>query len=181
MKEINRGRGGGCCCFCDDNDNGYADDDCNGNDDNNDWLLIASPLWGRGGRGRRINKASIQPQSCWGVQAGGGDLRAATARCSRDCWGLPPPPLPPRAARAGEGDDHICCRQSLGWMVMAMAIVTVWGEKGLDKRKERENWKMGLFLLIVFIFDGGKEDCFMLSYFVSFFWLTLFNAGWLIL
>jgi hypothetical protein len=71
----------------------YADDDCNGNDDNYDWLLIASPSRGRGGRGRRIDQASIQPWSCRAALAGGDDSRAATAGHLRDCWGLPPPPL----------------------------------------------------------------------------------------
>ncbi len=52
----------------------YADNDCNGNDDNNYWLLIASQSLGRGGRGRRINQASIWHQSCQGAQAGGDDL-----------------------------------------------------------------------------------------------------------
>ncbi len=37
---------------------------------------------------------------------------------------------------------------------------------GFDKGGERGDERMGLFLIIVFIFDGGEEDCFMLSYFV---------------
>ncbi len=152
MTEINGGRGEGCCCFCNGHDNGYADDDCNRNNDDDDWLLVASPSWGREGRGRRIDLASIGPRSCQGVWVGRGDLGAATTRRSWDCQGsLPLPPLP-RAAREGEGAGCISRRRSLGVTVMAMAIVTVWGEKGLDKGGERGNWKMGLILFIVFHF-----------------------------
>ncbi len=53
-------------------------------------------------------------------------------------------------------------------------------EKGVGQGRERENGRMGLFLFIVFIFDGEEEDCFMLSYFVIVFCLSFFNAGQLI-
>jgi hypothetical protein len=39
----------------------------------------------------------------------------------------------------------------------------------LDKGGERGNERVDLFLFIVFIFDKGEEDCFMLSYFVIMF------------
>jgi hypothetical protein len=43
-------------------------------------------------------------------------------------------------------------------------------EKGVGQwGGERGNGTMGLFLFIFFHFDGGEEDCFMLSYFVIFF------------
>jgi hypothetical protein len=52
--------------------------------------------------------------------------------------------------------------------------------KGVGQMGERENRRMGLFLFIVFIFDGGEEDCFMLSYFLIVCCLSLFNASHLI-
>jgi hypothetical protein len=39
-------------------------------------------------------------------------------------------------------------------------------EKGVGQGGERGKGRMGLFLSIVFIFDGGEEHCFMLSCFV---------------
>jgi hypothetical protein len=39
-------------------------------------------------------------------------------------------------------------------------------EKGVEQGGERGNGRMGMFLLIVFIFDRREEHCFMLSYFV---------------
>ncbi len=35
-------------------------------------------------------------------------------------------------------------------------------EKGVEQGGERGNGRMGIFLFIVFIFDGGEEHCFML-------------------
>ncbi len=63
---------------------------------------------------------------------------------------------------------------------MAMAIATVWRKKGLDKGGGEGEWKDGFVFIHCFHFEGGGEDCFMLSYFVIVFPLSLFNAGWLI-
>jgi hypothetical protein len=52
-------------------------------------------------------------------------------------------------------------------MAMTIAMVTVWAKKGLNKEKEEGELKDGFVFL-------------MLSYFVITFWLTFFNAGWLI-
>jgi hypothetical protein len=47
--------------------------------------------------------------------------------------------------------------------------------KGVGQGEERGNGRMCLFLFIVFIFDGGEEDCFMLSYFVIVFCVSPFS------
>ncbi len=143
----------------------YADDDYNG-DDSADWLLIASPSRVRGGRGRRINQASIQCWSHQGTQAGRDDLLAATARHLRDCRGLPLLLLPPpQAAGGGERAGRMCCRRSPGYTAMAMAIATVWGKKGLDKGGRGEGESK----------DGFVFSCCLIL--LLCFWLTLFNAG----
>ena len=47
---------------------------------------------------------------------------------------------------------------------------------GVGQGGERGNGRMGLFLFIVFIFDGGEKDCFMLSYFVIVFFSFPFQC-----
>jgi hypothetical protein len=90
-------------------------------------------------------------------------LRAATARCSRDCEELPLPLPLLQAAGGGEG-----------WLHVSLVVVGMdsddnhnghcLSKKGVGQGKRR----------------GGIERwvCFfMLSYFVIVFWLIIFNAG----
>ncbi len=48
-------------------------------------------------------------------------------------------------------------------------------EIGVGQRGKRGNGRMGLFLFIVFIFQGGEEHCFMLSYFGIVFFVSPFS------
>ncbi len=160
MKEINGERGGGCCCFCNGNDNGYADDVCNGNNDDDGWLLIASPSWGRGGRGRRINQASIQPQSCQGAQAGREDLGTATTRRLRNCQGLPPPLLLPWASR--EGGGLAACAAAGHWdgWQLQWQIWLFKGKRGRIRGGGEGELKDGFYLIHCFHFWWRGERLF---------------------
>ncbi len=47
--------------------------------------------------------------------------------------------------------------------------------KEVEQGGEWGNGRMGLFSFIAFIFDGGEENCFVLSYFVIVFFVSLFS------